>query len=148
RDDEIVVLDDDVRNLRVGKVQRERLPPLTIVERDVDAVFGPRVEEARAPGVLTHRVHVIVVSDAGDDLLPALSVIVGLEDVRLAVVLQVVLHGDVRRAGLVRRRVDDAYPREVGNTRRRDVRPVLAAVTGDVHEPVVRAGPDGVGLLT
>ena len=104
-------LDDDVGHLGIGKIQRERLPLLAVVERYVDAVLASRVQEARPLHILAHGVHIVVVFDPCDDLFPRLAVVVGFEDVRLPIVLQVVLDGDVGGARLMRRRVHDAHAR-------------------------------------
>ena len=65
------------------------------------------------------------------DLRPGLAEIVRAEDVRRQVVEQRLLHRDVRRAGIERRRVDLADAAEVGHVLRRHVRPRLAAVARD-----------------
>ena len=85
--------------------------------------------------------------NAVDDLRPRLAVVGRLVEIGL-VVLQLVARGrHVGRAGVVRRRVDDADERELGQVGRRHLGPRRAVVARHLHEAVVRAGPEHAGLL-
>src|SRR5258708_4914358 len=90
-DHEIMLLDNDVGDLRVRELQRKRLPVVAGVEGNVNAVLGAGVQEARPLWILADGVHVVRVPDAGDNRSPRPAEIAGLEEVRLAIILQVVL---------------------------------------------------------
>ena len=68
----------------------------------------------------------------------------GAVKVRSAVVVLIVLGGEVRGARVVRRRVDEADARESWQSGWGDVRPALAAIASDVCQAVVATGPDDV----
>ena len=146
RDDEIVRLDDQIADLRVGQVERKRLPVIAVVVRDVEAVLRAGVEQAAPRLVLADDVRVVVAADAGDDLRPGRAVVVRAEEVRREVVEQRLLDRDVRRARVERRCVDDADAPEVRHVLRRDVLPGLAAVACDLHVAVVGARPNHVDV--
>ncbi len=66
----------------------------------------------------------------------------GLEEVGRLVVEPVGVDHHVGDAGVPARRLDGADGAPLGDTGRCDVAPVRAAVPGQVHQPVVGAGPD------
>ena len=104
----------------------------------------------RKPGplrIFADDVDIIVVRDAVDDFGPRDAVVVSAIGVGTAVVSLIVFRGEVGRAGLVRRGVDDADADEIRQALGRDVLPILSAVASDVDQAVVRAGPDGVDVL-
>src|SRR5205814_6990559 len=111
-DYEIVGLDQKVGDLHVGKIQRQGSPVVAVVPRDVDTVLGAGIEKAAAFGILAHGMHEVVTANAANDLRPCLSVVMGAVKVRSAVVVLIVLGGEVRGARVVRRRVDEADGRE------------------------------------
>jgi hypothetical protein len=64
------------------------------------------------------------------------------EEVRLVIGQLVSRRREIDRVGVVRRDLDAPDIGEVRHRRRRDVLPGLAAVAGDVNEPVIGRGPD------
>ena len=147
REREVPVLDDEI----VERHDRQRpalppVPPGPTVVRDVEADFGPRVEEAGDLRVLADRSHERIGRDAGGDLRPSAAIVLGLVDVRTEVVVLVAVGRDVGGAGVVLPRLDDADQRLRGNQLGCDVRPLLRVVARDVDEPVVAAGPEHAGL--
>ena len=101
-----VGLDPDVRDRHVGQVQRQRLPVIAVVVRDVEAVLRAGVEQAAARRILADGVHVVLRGDAGDDLRPRLAEVTRPEDVGREVAEQRLLDRDVGAAGLEARGVD------------------------------------------
>ena len=98
RDRDRIRLDPDVGHRGVRQVQRQRLPPIPVVVRHVEAVLRARVEQPATRGIFAHGMHVIVRADAVHDLRPRLSRITRAEDVSREVVQQGFLHRDVRAA--------------------------------------------------
>src|SRR5215472_14749 len=86
-DHEVAAFDDEIGDLRIGQVQREGLPLRAVVEGNVDSVFRAGEEQTAAAGIFTDGVNEIVVGDAVDDLAPCFAVVVGLEDVGVAIVV-------------------------------------------------------------
>ncbi len=86
RDDEIVVLDDDVAHRRRRHVQPQRLPMSAVVERDIDGAFGAGEQQALPLRILADGIDRLAVGNAGDDLRPGLPAVVRAEDVRPQIV--------------------------------------------------------------
>ena len=148
RGHEIVVLrlDLEVGNRCQRHVELQRLPVITIVPRDVESGFRPRVQQPAADVVLPHDPDVRLRRDALDNVLPTLAVVVGLVDVRAKVVELVPGVRDVRGRGIVRGDVDCVH-HPLTHASRRHVGPRGASVLRHVHEPVVAPHPDGLGIV-
>ena len=151
RNDEVVILHDQVRDLRHGKIQGEGLPRVAVVPRDVNRTLRGRVEQPGTGGVFSHRAHEVVLWDALDDLGPRLAVVLRFPYVRAAIVVHEIPDaGHVRLARCVRGRLDGVDAHEVGRIggchvvprRRRRTR-----VARDVDIAVVRAHPNDVGIM-
>jgi hypothetical protein len=142
RDRDVVRHHDEIRHRDHRQVQRQRLPGIAVVVRDVHALLRAGVEHALLVRILAHRVHVVILTDAVRDLRPRRAVVACAEDVWVAIVEQGTLHRRESGAGVERRGVDDADAAKVRHVLRRDVRPRRAAVAGDVNQSVVRARPD------
>src|SRR6266581_8031516 len=99
------------------------------------------IEQTLTPGVLSDRVHVVVCLNSINDAGPGGAVVVSAEDVRRAILLQIVFYRDIGRAGLMRRSLDQTNARELGHSRRRDFRPALSLIASDINQAVIRAGP-------
>src|SRR5205085_5389596 len=138
RDDKVVLLDEEIGYLHVRKIQREGLPAVAIIPRDVDPVLRSGVEQTAALRIFANGMDEIVAANAADDLRPRLAEVVGAIDVGRAVVVLVILGREIRRTWIVRRRVDEADAGEFRQAGRGDVRPALAAVARDVREAVDR----------
>ena len=133
---------------RVGQVRVQEEPGGAVVERDEQGVVGSQVEQAFTHRVLLYDAGIdaegVARGERGGQVLPALAVVAGLVDKGIADVLLVEVDRDVGGARTVPRRFDvaDNSPRwQIGNVGG-DVGPVRAAIQGDMHEPVVRTGPD------
>src|SRR5712664_4146169 len=84
---------------------------------------------------------------AADNPGPGLAEVAGLENVGMKVVQLVGVHGNISGCGIKGRRFDQADHGPFGHLFRRNVRPILAAVAGDMDEAVVGSGPKHAILL-
>ncbi len=100
-DDEVVVLDLDAVHRRDRQPVLERLPDAAIVERDVEAGFGPEKQQPFAFRVFTNGAWKIVGRQAADDLRPGLAVVRRLVDVGRAVGALIAIAGEVCAGGVV-----------------------------------------------
>src|SRR6185503_1410254 len=107
-DHEVVILDDDVGDLYVGKVERERVPVGAVVPGDVGTVLRSGVQQAGASRVFAHHVDVVVATHPRDDLRPGAAEVMCSIDVGRPVVVLIILGGEIRRGRVMRRRVDHA----------------------------------------
>ncbi len=98
RDDQIVVLDDQVVDRRHRQVQLQRLPLAAVVERDVDALLGSGEEQSRALGIDADGMNIVIRGNAVHQLGPGLAEVGGLEDVGGEVVHLVPFDGHVSGA--------------------------------------------------
>ena len=101
RKHEIVVRDLDIGDRRVRQIQLEGLPVRAVIERNVHAEFGARVEQAGAIGILADDARGLVRGDAVlaiGEARPGLAEIVRAVDVRREVAEQVAVDRGVRRA--------------------------------------------------
>ena len=133
---------DQIAHGRVRKIELQRLPVRARIERDVDAVLGGGVEQARFDGILAHGVH-RVVRQAVDGKLPRLAAVVRDVDVRPQIVEPKSVNRDEGGLVVEARRVDlrDLAPRR--QRRRRDILPMcLPTVARDPDQPVVGSRPD------
>ena len=132
------------------QVLLQRLPVGPVVEGHVHPELGARVQQPRPDRVLPHHPHRVSRRDAPravGDPGPVGPPVLRLVDVGVPVVHPVAVGGDVRLAGLVGRGGDHVDGGVGGQARGRHVLPGLAAVAGQVHEPVVRARPQDVRRL-
>ena len=132
RGDEIVVLDLEVGDGDGGQVKPQRLPALAVVERNVHSGLGARVEQTSADRVLAHDTDPGFIGYAANDPLPATAVVRRSIYVRREVVELVAGDGDVRGRRVVWRGFDRVHHR-FADSPRCHVRPIGAAVAGDVH---------------
>src|SRR5438045_1263775 len=107
-------------------------------------MLGAGEQKAALHWIFADRMHKVVLRDSVGDAGPRLTVVGGLEDVRLAIVVLVILHRNVSRAGVMRRRINQTHTSEIRHAGRRDLVPALAAIPGDIDQAIVTAGPDGV----
>src|SRR6476469_2122505 len=104
-DREVVVLDDQVVYRHCRQVAPERLPVTPIVEAEPHAALGAYVQEPPSCRVLAYNMRELVPRDAGVDLRPRGAVVGGLEKIRLVVVHQLTVAGEVRSARRDGRRI-------------------------------------------
>ena len=113
-DHQVVAFDHDIGHLRVRQIQRAAIASARRrrTKHKCRARFRRRAAPARSGSSRTACTKSFA-GNAVDDFGPGLAVIVGLEDVGLAVVDLIVLRGHVRRAGIVRRGFDQADAAEI-----------------------------------
>ena len=103
-DHEVAVMDLEVGDGRHRQVELERLPPDSVVERDIHPVFRAGEQEALSLRILPDRANEVTRADAvvaGQEA-PGGAVVVRPEYVRREVVLAVPVHGDESASGRVR----------------------------------------------
>src|SRR3981189_2456103 len=81
-----------------------------------------------------------------NDLSPRLAVVLRLIEEGAEVVGQIHRRGDVGRTRIERRGRNAVDPDEIWKVLRRDIGPVLAAVPGQMDQPIVGADPDDAFL--
>src|SRR5262249_10825547 len=104
--------------------------------------LGADEQQALSDRIGAHDAADLVLGQIAVDRLPAPAAVTALEQVWLVVGKLVARGGDIDRIGIVRRDVDAADIGELGQALGRDFLPLLAAVTRDVHQPIVGRGPD------
>ena len=82
RQNQIVVVDDEIAHRSMRQIQLQRLPLLPVVEGDPHRVLGGGVQQAAALRVLAHRVHRGIRQRTGQRL-PALAAVDGAINVRM-----------------------------------------------------------------
>ena len=80
------------------------------------------------------------------NLRPTLAEISGLVDIRPDIVELMRVDGCIRGSGIKRRRLDQADQAPLRNSLWRHVRPVLAAIAGDVNQAIVGSRPEQILL--
>src|SRR5258708_38150635 len=110
-------------------------------------MIGSGEKQSRLPRILAHHVYEIVAGYAGRDPGPRLAVVGGLENIRTAIVELIPFGRHEGRARIMRRRIDQAHPAELGEAGWRDLVPLVSAVARDPQQAVVGAGPDGAGVM-
>ncbi len=143
--DQVGALHDQIVNRADRQVALERLPVLAVVERDVDTLLGPGVEQPLLVGIFADGPGEVVLRNPVRDLRPRLAVVVGLVEVRRKVIMLVARRGDVGGLSVVRRDLDDRdqcplQPRDA------DLGPLLATL-GGVDSTIVRPGPEEATLV-
>ena len=135
-----------IADAHARQVELQRFPARPVVERRPDAGLGTGEEQTFPLDIAADGARVRAHRDAGVDAGPAGAVVGGLEQVRREVVLLIAVGREIRRAGIKRRGLDDRHAREFSKRLGRHVFPRGAMVGGDVHEPVVAAGPEHARL--
>src|SRR5436853_7827693 len=95
------------------------------------------IDQAWSFCVFAHGMNIVAGLDSLNYFRPGLSIVASAEDVRRPIPLQIIFDRDKSRARLVRRCVDQAYAREIGQARRRDLRPMFSFVASNENQPVV-----------
>ena len=127
------------------KIELHRLPIRAVVKRNVNTRFSSRIQQAALVWILANHAGERGVGNTVGDLLPGLARFV---KIRLVIVVLVHRRGHVRGARFERRSLQriDLNPFRHDVFRGRHVRPVFAAVAGDIHQAIVRARPNRAGL--
>ena len=140
--DEIAFLDRKIVDRHDRQIALERLPACAGIERHPDPALGPRVQQTPALGIFAHDSREFRCWDAGGDQRPRRAVVIRPVQIRLEIVELVAIRGQIRCARRKVRRINhrDASPlRQSGGSH---VLPRPAGVAGNLHESVVRSGPD------
>src|SRR5207245_2672978 len=124
----IAILNDKVMNGYGWQVQLEGLPLSAIVERNLDAGFCAREQQATLSRVFADHAGKDILSKASGDPCPGLPIVVRLIKVGLEVVQFIARGCHIGRGRIVRRWFDDADQGPFWKIRRCDILPVLATV--------------------
>ena len=126
--DQVVPLDFDVVNGSHGQVCLERLPPATVVKRNINSELGAGVKQARAFVVLTNHPRVVIPGYPVRYLDPTFAVVRRLQEDGAWIVELVPCAGQVGLSSLVVRRFDRADERPFAQLARCNVPPRCPAV--------------------
>jgi hypothetical protein len=143
-DDEVVVLDHEIANRRRRQVVPQRLPVIAIVKRDEDRLFGAGIQQPAPLRILANHADDPAVGNAARDVRPRLAAVVGAVDVRPQVVETQRVDRGVSGVHVEVRRIHDRHLHPRRECRRRDVLPVLAAITRQVNQSVVGPSPNRI----
>ena len=143
---EVGVLHDHVVDRHDRQAPAEPLPLRAVVERDVHAGLGARVEKPLARGVFADDAGEVVDRDPVRDLGPRAPEVLGLEEIGMEVVVLVARNRDVSGPRIVRGGLDDRDERERPDGCRRHVLPSLAVIARYVQQSVVAARPQHAAL--
>src|SRR5215471_2938315 len=94
-------MDNQVPDRSRRQIELQRLPVVTIIEGNMDASFGARVQEPLANGICANHPHYHVGCQSRDDWLPCVAGIPRSEYVGRR--LQTDVYRDIGGAGIVRR---------------------------------------------
>jgi hypothetical protein len=140
----IGILEDKVPNGCSRHVQPKRRPVLAVVEGNPYVAFGAGQQKALAR-VFSDNVD-RVVRQTGVYGRPGHAAVMRLVDMRVHIVDADTVDGCISSARIAMTGIDQGYLSPVGNTGRRNILPGLAAVPGDMYQPVIGAGPDRQGI--
>ena len=140
-DDQVVAMDHQVAHGDRREVELERLPVVPVVEGDVHAEFGGRVQQAASGRILPDGVDEVAIAQAGDDGLPVPAPVAGAVELGLAILDPVPIHGDVGGSGVEGGGLDAGDLGPGRDTGGRDLGPVGAAIGAAPDKAVVRAHP-------
>ena len=141
RNYQIVAVDLEVAHRRHRQVELERLPVVSIIERDVHSTLGAGDQKPAAPWILLHRVHVHAGRQTLCDLLPGLAYVARAIDVRLEILELVTVDTRVSRVRIEVRSLHHRHSAPRRDRARRHVLPGLPVVASELQVPVVRTDP-------
>src|SRR5581483_356540 len=133
----------------VRQAKSHQIPMTAIVPGDIRAIFQAGVVHVRIAAVLANDMGVNVGREIARNGLPTRAVIGGPVQVRLEVAEVVAIDGNDRLAGVVGRYINtlDAAPVLHARNFPGHISPVRAAIAGDMHQTIVSADPDHVGIF-
>ncbi len=140
--DQIVVLNDQVVDRCNREIDLQRAPVRPVVERDKDAALGPGIEQAFLLRVFADSAHKSSIGDSSCNPAPGHSVIARLINVGREIVTLMAVDRDVRRAGIMWRRFNQADAAPFRQILGRNVGPILPFIARDLDQAVVGAHPD------
>ena len=139
---QVVAVNDQVVHRRRRQIQLQRFPVCARIVRNKNAGFRSGEQQAFALRIFPHGAHERAFRDALHQQFPGLAVIRGGVNIGPQIVVGVPVHRHPGGAGIERRGIDLADLAPFGHLLRRHVRPILAAIASDVHQPIVGARPD------
>ena len=144
--DQIAVVHFEVGDRHHRELRRKRRPLTTAVERQIQPRLGAGVQQALPRRVLADHAHRLALAEAGHDACPRRTVIGALEQMRRIVpdAIRAICDVDGRR---VEGRHLDLVRQAVAQPLRRDVRPAGATVACALHEPIVGADVQHLGIV-
>ena len=120
----------------------QRLPYVSIVERNVGAGFRSCIQQPGPHRVLANDPGVVIVTNPIGDLLPAVTIIHCLVEIRCAVTDPVAFTGNINRPWMVMRDIDSCNRGPFREILGGNIGPVLSAVFCKLHGAVIRAHPE------
>ena len=145
RDHQIVALDQQVARPRGRQILLQWLPVVAIVEADEYSALGPRVEQPRALRVGAYRTHHLPRRKPARRRRPALPAIMRAQHMRREIVEPLPVDRDISRVRVALRQVDRADLAPFGH-RHCKLRPMPAAVAGDIDQPGISPDPHSRGV--
>src|SRR6266849_4642709 len=116
------------------------------IERSVNSLLGPRIQQPLAHRILAHHAHKIAVANAVHRFLPALSKVARPKNVRPQIVETVSIDRRIAGTGFEMRRFHNAYRAPLRYARRSDVLPSPSAVLRQLNVPIICSNPDDTFL--
>src|ERR1700687_1189812 len=114
---------------------------ISAVERNVNPLLGPRVQQPLAHGILAHRARKIAVANAVNRFKPGLSKVARPKNVRPQIVETVSIDCRISGTGIEMRRFYEADRAPLRYARGRDVLPRHSAVLRQLDVPIIRSNP-------
>ena len=144
--DQVVVLDDQIADRGRGRIQAHRLPPVAVIERNINLAFCSGIQQALALGIFTHHIDSRAFGNTVCDLRPRLAAVVRAKNVRVQIVQAKRVDRGIACLRVEMPRVQNRDFLPCHNAGRRDVFPVRPAIHRHMEQPVVRPGPNAVDV--
>src|SRR5712664_2666503 len=116
------------------------------IERNVNSLLGPRIQQPLAHRILAHYAGKIAVANAVHRFLPALSKVARPKNVRPQIVESVSIDRRKCGTGFEMRRFDDADRAPLRYARGSDVLPCRATIFRQLDVPIICSNPDDTFL--
>ena len=146
-DDEIIAMDGEIAHGSMREAELERLPGVTIVERNINGGFRAGIEQTMAQGIFANDVGRSVVGDTAGDLGPSGSEIARTVDVRVEIVEAKTIDRGIRCAGIEVRGFNDGDFAPRLELWRGDVLPIFPAIACELDYAIVGASPNGIDFF-
>ena len=142
----IVAFNDQIANRGRGQVQPQRLPVISIVERNVDGAFGSCKQQTLSLRILAYHVGILVVRNAVRNLSPVSTSVARTINVWPQIVEPESIDGRIRCvlvkvAGVKNRNLLPCFQllwRHIG--------PVSAAIGRPMNQPIIGTGPNKINV--
>src|SRR2546425_11027728 len=117
-------------------VEPERLPMISIVERNVNALFCSGKQQPFAPRVFTNHANEIHVANTANRFLAGLTEVARSEDMRAQIIEIVSIDGRISGARVEMRSFQNAHPASLRHAWRSQVLPRLARIFRNLDVPI------------